>query len=178
MSRIPYPDPATLSQAKRALLDDPDARILNISRFAMYASDAQWATQRAFGQANLHSLKLAPRLRELVILRVAHLSNSAYELHHHEPVAAGLGMDGAELAALRTGDYAVFGPLERAICEFVTEVVRDVSPRDETLAAIRALISDELMFEIVFLAGYYMIIARVAAIGGPELEAETLRLRA
>ena len=47
---------------------------------------------------------------------------------------------------------------------------------DETLAAVRAYISDERLFEIVFLAGYYMIIARVIAVGDLEIDDKHLDL--
>ncbi len=175
MSRIPYPDPETLSQPKRDVLNDPNIRTLNVSRFCMYVADPQWAAQRTLGIASARSLTIDPKLKEYVILRVAHLSGCDYELHHHQSIAANLGVGEDVFEALRVGDFSGFTPVERAVCQFVTELVQKVSPSDETLAAVRALISDELLFEIVFLAGYYMIIARVIAVGGPELDDEPVR---
>ena len=53
MSRIPYPDPATLSEPKQALVRRLGDNLLNISRMCMHAPDAQWAAQRELGQVNL-----------------------------------------------------------------------------------------------------------------------------
>ena len=51
-----------------------------------------------------------------------------------------------------------------------TEVVRDVSPSDETLARARAFFPTEHLFEMVVLCGGYMLTARMASLGGVELD--------
>ena len=55
-----------------------------------------------------------------------------------------------------------------------TEVVRDVSPSEATLAATRALFSDALIFEMVAIIGVYMMTARVIAVGGCEIDGEAV----
>ena len=170
MSRIPYPDPATLSEPKQALVRRLGDNLLNISRMCMHAPDAQWAAQRELGQVNLTGTTLGARTREMVILTVAYLAESAYELHHHKSVGAAAGITEAEFEALRTRDFRALSPKDAAICQYVVELVRDIRPSDETLAAVRGHISDEHLFEILFLAGYYMIIARVIAVGDLEID--------
>jgi 4-carboxymuconolactone decarboxylase len=54
------------------------------------------------------------------------------------------------------------------VAQFTTEVVRDVSPTDQTLASMRALYSDERIFEMLGIIGSYMNAARVAAVAGIE----------
>jgi alkylhydroperoxidase family enzyme len=174
MSRIPYPDPATLSPAKREAMALYGERTLNVSRMSMHAPERHWAAQRGLGFASLQTTTIEPRLREYIILRIAYLSGSDYEIYHHRSIAEKLGVGEAEFKALSTGDFSAFSPLERDVCQFVTEVVLAVSPTDGTLAALRRHVSDERVFEIVMIVGAYMLTARVAAVGGVELDSEPI----
>jgi alkylhydroperoxidase family enzyme len=168
MSRIPYPDPASLSEAKREFLAAPSHRILNVVRMALHTPDGLWERQRDLSVASVLMSGMDPKLREILILTVAHLSRSAYELHHHLSIARNLGIGEAALQALERGDYAALGEKERAVARFTAEVVQDVSPSDQTLAAARALFSDAMIFEMIAIIGVYMMTARVAAVGGCE----------
>lgn len=171
MTRIPYPDPDTLSAEKREVLSGASGRVLNVSRMAMHAPDPLWSAQRRLGRATVYEATLDARLRELLILRVAYLSNSEYELFHHLRIAETAGVTPAQADAMRTGDLSALTADERALTDFVTEVVRDVSPSDATLAAARAAFGIPLLFEMLVLIGGYMLTARVAALGGVELDA-------
>lgn len=175
MSRIPYPVVTTLSQIKQDIFAAYGPKLLKVSYMTMHAPDAYWASWRSLGIAAVETKTLDPRLKEYIILRVAYMSDSAYELHHHTSLAAQLGVGEEVFAALKTGDFSSFTPLERAVCQFATEVVRDVSPSDETLAQVREHISDERVFEIVCLIGSYMLTARIAAVGGCEPEATAVQ---
>ena len=174
MSRIPYPDPETLSPAKREAMALFGEKTLNVSRMSMHAPEKHWAAQRALGFASLQTTTIEPRLRELIILRVAYLSGSAYEAYHHESLAAKAGIAETEWTALKAGDFSGVSPLEQDVCMFVTELVLHVSPSDEILAAVRARMSDERVFEIVLIVGAYMLTARVAAVGGVELDSQPI----
>ena len=115
MSRIPYPDPETLSPAKREAMALYGEKTLNVSRMSMHAPERHWAGQRMLGFASLQSVTIDPRLREYIILRVAYLSNSDYEIYHHRSIAGKLGVGEAEFEALRTGDFSPFTSLERDV---------------------------------------------------------------
>ncbi len=49
-----------------------------------------------------------------------------------------------------------------------------LSPSDETLAALRAQVSDQVLINIVLTIGCYMSIARLIAVTGIELDADSL----
>jgi alkylhydroperoxidase family enzyme len=117
---------------------------------------------------------LDPRLREAVILRVAHLSNSPYELHHHVPLGKTAGLTQPELDALASGDYGALDPLLGAAARFTEEVVTQLSPSDATLRALRTLVPDQIVINIVLTIGCYMSIARLIAVTGIELDADPL----
>ena len=167
MTRIPYPDPETLSPAKLQLLG-PNA--LNVSKMWMHTPEVLWAAQRALAQGLIHDSILPAEWRELIVLRTAYLSNSSYEIFHHLSIAQTLGMSSLTCDAMRTGDFAELALEERLIAQFTTEVVEQVSPTDETLAAMREAFSLEQIFEMVVTLGYYMMVARVAALSGIEFD--------
>jgi alkylhydroperoxidase family enzyme len=170
MTRFPYPDPDSLSEAKRTVLAGTQGRVLNVSRMAMHAPDALWLGQRQLGRAAVYESTLDERLRELLILRVAYLSKSDYELFHHLSIAKNLGVTAEQIDAMRTGDFARLSKDEQALAQFVTEIVANVSPSDATLERARASFPTEQLFEMVVLCGSYMLTARMAALGGVEFD--------
>jgi 4-carboxymuconolactone decarboxylase len=170
MSRIPYPDRDNLSEIKRAYLDAPDRRLLNVVRMAMHTPDGLWERQRDLATATVFDTTINPRLREVLILRVGAISRSDYELHHHRSIALRLGMDPAVIAAIESGDFAALEEEERVVAQFTTEIVEDVSPSDATLAAARALFSDATIFEMIAIIGVYMMTARIIGASGCEID--------
>jgi 4-carboxymuconolactone decarboxylase len=175
MPRIPYPDPADLSEEKRKTLEIPGPGTLNISRMYLHNPDILWKGQHALAVASVRGTTIEHRLREVLILRVAYLSRSDYELFHHETIARNLGLTEPEMEALRTGDLAALGEKEAVLARFVTEVVEQVSPSDEALAALRRHFLDAQVIEITTIVGYYMMLARVAAVGGIETEDKAIQ---
>jgi len=81
---------------------------------------------RRLGAAVADPAVLDPRLRETVILRVAYLSHSAYELHHHVPLGRTAGLSEADLD--RAASIAVANPYW--------------NPRPFDQSAIRSLLQD------------------------------------
>lgn len=168
MSRIPYPERDKVSAAKRAYLDDPALRLLNIARISMHAPDPVWRATLAMALAIVTDTLIDEWMREIIVLRVAYLSKSEYELFHHVSLARSIGISDAKIAALESGDFAALSPEESLVAMFTTQVVRDVSPTDETVAAMRAHYSDERIFEMLGIIGSYMSAARMAAVAGIE----------
>lgn len=171
MPRIPYPDVETLPELVRERLA---AVPLNIVRICAHASVPLFDAQGRLGAAVADPDVLVPRLREAVILRVAHLSNSAYELHHHVSLGKAVGLTQGELDALASGDFGALDPLLSAAARFTEEVVTQISPSDATLRALRALVPDQIVVNIVLTIGCYMSIARLIAVTGIELDADAL----
>jgi len=165
--RIPYPDVARLPEtAQKILAGTP----LNVVRIGAVASPSLFEAQGRLSYAIADPAVLEPRIREAAILRVAHLSNSAYELLHHRPLARAAGLTEDDLAAIERLDYHRLDPVLAAVCRFTDEVVRDLAPSDATLAALRALVSDEVVVNLVLAAGCYMTVARLIATTGIELD--------
>ncbi len=171
MQRIPYPDFDKLPDVTRKTLA---AVPLNVVRINAHASQSLFEAQGKLGQAVANPEVLEPRLRETVILRVAHLSNSDYELHHHIPLGRAAGLTEVELAAIASRNYFALNPLLAAAARFTDEVVAQLSPSDETLAQLRKVATDQVVINIVLTIGCYMSIARLIAVTGIEPDANAL----
>jgi 4-carboxymuconolactone decarboxylase len=171
MPRVPYPDVAMLPELMQKTLASVP---LNIVRICAHASPPLFEAQGQLGRAVATPEVLEPRLRETVILRVAHLSRSEYELHHHIPLGRAAGLTEAELAAIASGSYATLEPQLAAAARFTDEVVTQISPSDSTLARLRSVASDQILVNIVLTIGCYMSIARLIAVTGIECDADAL----
>ena len=171
MPRIPYPDVSRLPESMQKTLASVP---LNVVRICAHASQPLFEAQGQLGRAVAIPEVLEPRLRETVILRVAYLSNSAYELHHHVPLGRAAGLSETELAAIASRNYSTLDPLLAAAARFTDEVVTLLSSADETLANLRKLGSDQIVVNIVLTIGCYMSIARLIAVTGIELDANAL----
>jgi alkylhydroperoxidase family enzyme len=171
MPRIPYPDVTKLPEVvQKTVAGLP----LNIVRICAHASVPLFEAQGQLGRAVAQPEVLDARLRETVILRVAHLSKSEYELHHHIPLGRAAGLSEAELEAIATRNYQALSPLLGAAARFTDEVVTQVSPSDAALANLRKVASDQILVNIVLTIGCYMSIARLAAVTGIEPDASAL----
>src|SRR5437763_3947018 len=170
MARLPYADPERSPDPVREALQAVPP--LNVFRMTANAETA-FRPWLAFGGALLSSLELDPRVRELVILRVARLCGSEYEWVQHVPIAHSAGASDEEVAAVDRGDLddeALAEP-DRAVLRFTTEVVHDVRASDEAAAAVvAARLSPPEIVELLLVIGQYMLVARVAETADIELD--------
>jgi alkylhydroperoxidase family enzyme len=163
VQRIPFPDVESLPETMRKMLEGTP---LNVVRIGALASPAMFEAQGKLGYAVADPAVLDPKQREAAILRVAHLSNSVYELHHHIPLARAAGLSEAEIAAIGTQDYAALDPLLASVCRFADEVVVEGNASDATLAELRGMVADQVVINLVLAIGCYMSIARLIAVTG------------
>jgi alkylhydroperoxidase family enzyme len=98
--------------------------------------------------------------RELVILRVASLSNSAYERMQHLPPARKAGWSDQDITAIEMGEADRLNPADGALLHFIDECVRDVRVSDPTFAEIRKFLTEEEIAEATLLIGYCMMTVR------------------
>jgi len=172
MPRIPYPDVSTLPEKMQKMLEGTP---LNVVRIGANASPALFEAQGQLGWAIADPEVLDPRIRETTILRVAYLSGSVYELHHHIPLGKAAGLTDAELSAIAVLDYDSLDPVLSAVARFTDEVVVQLSPSDTTLAALRAQVPDQVVVNLLLTIGCYMSIARLIAATGIEIDDHPLQ---
>ncbi len=154
MTRIPYADPATLSEpTRRALAAVPP---LNVFRLLAVA-DATFPAFLRFTGGLWNDAELSPRRRELVILHVARLTDAAYEWHQHVAVAKLCDVCEAEIAAIHEGrvDGEPFTSEDRVLFALTEVVVRRERAGDELLAAARRALTDRELVEVHLVVAMY-----------------------
>ena len=117
------------------------------------------------------------RMRELIILRVAHLQNSPYELSQHTDLARAAGLTEQQINSIVDagdhGDYqgAGFSPTERAVFDAVTELCSTRHLREDSFAALRGALGDDALTELLMIISCYYGLALV--LNAVELDIDT-----
>jgi len=103
------------------------------------------------------------RLREIVIVRVAHLNRTAYVFKQHVPqLSAPEGLSDAECDALADWrDATTFSPRERAALAYADAMTRDVAVPDTVFEALRPHFDERQIVELSVLIGLYNMHTRV-----------------
>jgi len=168
MARIAYLDPETAPEGSRELL----SKMADMNIFRMLAnSPTVYGPFVRLGNAILFKSKLDPILREMVIVRVGHLSKASYELYQHERISRQIGMPEDKLAALGEGPEApVFNEIERDVLRFTDDVVKNVRAGDETYGAVARHLDANQLIELTVTIGYYMMVSRFLETTGVEIE--------
>jgi alkylhydroperoxidase family enzyme len=111
---------------------------------------------RAFLRFNNHLLfssTLPPRLRELAVLRVAHLSNSEYEWRHHVRMGGEVGLTEDVIEGIQRGQAA--DELDRAVLHAVDELQEKSNVSDETWTVLSDHLDERQRMDLVFTIGCY-----------------------
>jgi alkylhydroperoxidase family enzyme len=170
VARLPYVDPARAPEPVRDAL----GRVPPLNIFRMKANaESAFRPWMRWGAALLRDLQLDPLLRELAILQVARLTPHAeYEWVQHVPIARAVGAGADQVAALERGEPAAacFSEPQRLVLRFTTEVVRDARASEDTLDRLGQTLSPREIVELLMVIGQYMMIARVMATTGMELD--------
>jgi alkylhydroperoxidase family enzyme len=104
--------------------------------------------------------KLPRRETELVILRVAHLRESAYEFEHHVRLGRRAGVTADDVERIRSGSSATGWTVrERALLAAVDQLHEQQDLDDEAWTALRAHLSEADVIEFLLLVGHYEMLA-------------------
>jgi alkylhydroperoxidase family enzyme len=100
--------------------------------------------------------KLSRRESEIVILRVAHLTHSAYEFEHHVRMGrrAGLGEEEIDRITRPMGEGR-WSPRESAILIAVDRLHSERDLDEATWESLRAQLDERECIELLMLAGHY-----------------------
>lgn len=124
-----------------------------------------------FGTVLLLGSGLPPRVREIVILRVAHATDCAYEYGQHVVIGQQAGLTPDECVALAgTADLARFEDEERAVIAMVDELCAEDCVGDETWARLADRWSEHDLIELLMLAGSYRMLAGLLNSTGVALD--------
>lgn len=128
---------------------------------------------RAFLRFNNHLLfssTLSPRLRELAVLRVAHLTNCEYEWAHHVRMGRDEGLTDDVIEALQRGEAS--DELDRAVLHAVDELQDQANLSDATWATLSDHLEERQLMDLVFTIGCYGALAMAINTFGVEPDQE------
>ncbi len=102
-----------------------------------------------------------PRLREIAVLRTAHLTRSRYEWEQHVRIARQAGVSDADMERIGV-DGTVQGMNEEdsLICRVAEEICRDIRLSDEALAALLARYGNRQATELILCCSYFNMLSR------------------
>jgi alkylhydroperoxidase family enzyme len=168
MARIPYPDLAKASPEVRDMLGRLPSTI-NVFHMLAHAETCLKPVMK-LGGTLLGKLELDPKLRELCLLHAVKLEGGEYEWLQHIPIALDLGATQAQIDALEHGEEgaACFDGRERAALALTREVVVGVRASEATLATARTHFNERVLVELILMAGFYIMLARLTETLGVE----------
>ena len=156
MSRLPFPD---LAEVPDSATRQVDRLPLNLTRMLLHVPAVVGPyIDLAFGL--LKHGRLDPKVRELVIIRVAALSGSGYERTRHLAAAREAGATEAEIASADSGHSAGLDADLALAFRFAEECARDVKVSESSLLEANRRFSTPEIAELTLLVGFYMMTAR------------------
>jgi len=175
MARVPliqeqdHPELAEVMEKYRA---GRRGKLINIYRMLLNAPPL---AESWFNHSNTIRWKtsLPGRLREIVIIRIGHLTRSDYVLRQHVPglaLADGLSLEECDaLKDWRSSKF--FSAAERAALNYADTMTRDIAVPDAVFAEVKRHFDTRATVELTVLIGSYNMNARVMQ--ALELDLET-----
>ena len=169
--RIPLPSDDELSEEVREVI----ANLPPLNIFRMVARLPQ--SFRPFlqlGGSLLGDPKIDARIREIAILRVAHVTRAPYEWAQHEVLGRNVGVSDTDIEAIRSDDPSeALGGEEALACRVADEISRDVRLSDETLALLLDRYEADQACSLILCVSYYNMVSRFLESTRVEIEAES-----
>ena len=105
--------------------------------------------------------KTTRRLRELMILRGALVSKTAYEWAHHVPMALAAGISQAEIDGIANWKAVdTFASSEKAAIRLAEEVTQGPAASAECMEEMKRYFNNEEIVELVLTASFYVCVGR------------------
>jgi AhpD family alkylhydroperoxidase len=163
MAHLPYADlsaPALQPLVQRIVAER--GSVLHLYQMLMHSPPlAQgWL---GFMTAVRQQLALPGALRELVIMRIAHLNGAPYEADQHAPIALQEGLSPAQLQALPSWpatDEALFTPLQHQVLRLADGMTRDIHVEPALVQALRTALGEQQLVELVGTIASYNMVSR------------------
>jgi 4-carboxymuconolactone decarboxylase len=146
-----------------AFCEGPEARekgsVSNIIRTFAHHPKLMLAWMKFNGRL-LAAPKIPPRLRELVVLRIAHHFKSETEWLQHVDISLEMGLTHEHFDAVKVGpDAPIWSELERNALRATDEMINDHKISEETWNALAAEFDNKQMIEFMFIVGVYSLLA-------------------
>jgi alkylhydroperoxidase family enzyme len=168
------PDPRSLPDDAARLLAalPPDALFTTLSH-----SPTTLRLVLGLARALYTSLELPARTRELVILTLAAETESDFVWIQHEPISEAAMVTEPIRKLIRDHDHAnpALSGSDRTVLQFTAAVATGPHVSDELFAALRSVLSEREVVEMLHVIGYYWTLSRVSTVA--QIEATHLYAR-
>ncbi len=150
---IPLPKDEELSQEHREQL----ARMAPINVVRMFAgTEDLFHGSAALSQAIFTSKDIDPRLREILMLRIAHLLNCAYEWQANVAFGRNVGLTDDQIALLRNdGPVTELDAVSNLICHVTDEITLHHEVSDEALSQLIALYGPRIASKYILTISWF-----------------------
>jgi 4-carboxymuconolactone decarboxylase len=136
------------------------ARVINLYRTLAYNPEVMRDFLK-LGNTLLSKTELEPRLRELIILRIASVTGSRYEWTQHQALAMQVGVTAEKATAVTNWNGSkVFIPEERAALRYADVLAGNEKVSDEIFGELRRLFTDKVIVEMTAAIGYWTMVGR------------------
>ena len=155
MERVECPDESKFTKAQR---EQFDRLPINLTRMLLHCPVAMVKSFLDFG-LSFRAGSLEPKIRELVILRMATLRGSSYELMHHLPAAKMVGWTELEISSITLAQASGLDERQTVMIQMVDECSQLGKVSDCTFQKAEKLFSVAEIAEATLLAGLYEMLA-------------------
>ena len=164
--RVEYPDASKFTHEQR----EQFGRVpINLTRMLLHCPVPMVQSFLDFG-LSFHAGNLDPKIRELVILRMATLRGSSYELMHHLPAAKTAGLSEMEISAITSAHPSGLDQKHSIMIQLVDDCFQLGKVSDSTFEKAAEFFSVAQIAEATLLAGLYEMLACFLKTMGVELD--------
>jgi alkylhydroperoxidase family enzyme len=168
--RVEYPDASKFTHEQR---EQFDRLPINLTRMLLFCPVEMVKSFLDFG-LSFRKGNLEPKIRELVILRMATLRASSYELMHHLPAAKMAGLSEQEISAITSAQPSGLDQKQSVMTQLVDDCSQLGKVSDPTFEKAAKLFSVAQIAEATLLAGLYKMLACFLKTMGVELDQHPL----
>jgi alkylhydroperoxidase family enzyme len=163
MSRIDLVQEGRATEGAQEVFDKIQrngARVINLYRMLAYNPEVMRDFLK-LGNTLLARTELEPRLRELIILRVASVTGSRYEWTQHYTLALQIGVTVEQTEEIDEWNGSeVFSPVDRAALRYADTLVRNEKVSDDIFRELRRFMADKVIVELTAAIGYWTMVGR------------------
>jgi alkylhydroperoxidase family enzyme len=155
MERVDCPDQSKFTKEQR---EQFDRLPINLTRVLLHCPVSMVKSFLDLG-LSFRAGSLEPKIRELVILRMATLRGSSYELMHHLPAAKTAGLSEMEISAITSAHPSSLDQKHSIMIQLVDDCSQLGKVSDSTFEKAAEFFSVGQIAEATLLAGLYGMLA-------------------
>jgi 4-carboxymuconolactone decarboxylase len=159
--RVPFRDFSTLNAEDRKMGEGTqvNGKVVNIFRVLMQHPKLTRAWSKFATYILSDQQSLAPRERELLILRIGWLNQAPYEWEQHVRIGKAAGLTDDEIDRIGKGAAAGWNKHDAALIQAADDLFEKSVVSDETWKTLSERYNTEQMMDAVFTVGQYNLVS-------------------